>query len=256
MAEAIPLKQVRKEDVVNFIRVNIIYRYGVPRYIITDNGKSFSNSLMDKLCEKFNLKQRKSSMYNAPANDLAEAFNKTLCNLLKKVVAKSKKDWHERIGETLWPYRTTYRTTTQGTSYALIYGVEAVLPLEQQIPSLRIAIQEGLTEEENIRLRLEELKGLDEKKLEAQQNLECYHARLSRVFYKKVRSRSFQIGDMVLAVRKLIVMTHRTKDKFVSKWDGPYVVREIYTNGAYKLVDKDDVKVGPINGKFMKLYMP
>ncbi|XP_027158117.1 uncharacterized protein LOC113759746 [Coffea eugenioides] len=70
-AEVIPLKQVRKEDMINFVRVNIIYRYGIPRYIITDNGKSFSNSLMDKLCEKFNLKQRKSSMYNAPANGLA-----------------------------------------------------------------------------------------------------------------------------------------------------------------------------------------
>ena len=61
---------------------------------------------------------------------------------------------------------------------------------------------------------------------------------------------------MVLAVRRPIVMTHRTKDKFVSKWDGSYVVRKVYTNGAYKLVNKDGVKVGPINGKFMKLYMP
>ncbi|XP_071914032.1 uncharacterized protein [Coffea arabica] len=198
--------------------------------------------LMDKLCEKFNLKQHKSSMYNAPANGLAEAFNKTLCNLLKKVVAKSKKDWHERIDETLWTYRTTYRTPTQATPYALVYGVEAVLPLEQQIPSLRIAIQEGLTEEENVRLHLEELEGLDEKRLEAQQNLECYQARLSKAFNKKVRCHSFQVGDMVLAVRKPIVMTHRIKDKFVSKWDGPYVVREVYTNGAYKLVDKDGVK--------------
>ncbi|XP_071902387.1 uncharacterized protein [Coffea arabica] len=111
--------------------------------------------------------QCKSSMYNAPANGLAEAFNKILCSLLKKVVAKSKKDWHERIGKTLWAYRTTYRTPTQATPYALVYGVEAVLPLEQQIPSLRIAIQEGLTEEENVRLRLEELEVLEEKRLEA-----------------------------------------------------------------------------------------
>ncbi|KAL0459066.1 UNVERIFIED_CONTAM: hypothetical protein Slati_0533800 [Sesamum latifolium] len=54
---------------------------------------------------------------------LAEAFNKTLCSLLKKVVAKSKRDWHERIGEALWAYRTTIRTPTQSTSYALVYRV-------------------------------------------------------------------------------------------------------------------------------------
>ncbi|KAL0456552.1 UNVERIFIED_CONTAM: hypothetical protein Slati_0994400 [Sesamum latifolium] len=107
-------------------------------------------------------------MYYAAANGLAEAFNKTLCSLLKKVVAKSKCDWHKRIGEALWAYKTAIRTPTQSTPYALVCGVETVLPLEQQIPSLRIAIQEGLTEEENARLRLEELEALDEKRLEAQ----------------------------------------------------------------------------------------
>ncbi|KAI3456919.1 hypothetical protein Pfo_013582 [Paulownia fortunei] len=221
-AEAIPLKEVKKKNVADFIRINIIYRYGIPRYIITDNGKPFCNSLIDKLCQKFSFKQRKSSMYYAAANGLAEAFNKTLCTLLKKA------------------YRTTFRTPTQATPYALVYGVEAIVSLEQQIPSLRIAVQEGLTEEENARLRLEEL--------------ECYQDRLSKAFNKKVRSRSFQVGNLVLAVRRPIISTHRTGNKFTSKWDGPYVVKEVYTNGAYKLVAEDGLRIGPINGKFLKRY--
>ena len=99
-------------------------------------------------------------MYNAPANGLAEAFNKTLGSLSKKVVSKIKRDWHERIGEALWAYRTTFRMPTQVTPYSLVFGVEAVLPLKRQIPSLRIAIQEGLIEEENAKLRLQELEAL------------------------------------------------------------------------------------------------
>ena len=255
-AEAVPLREVKKENVVDFIRTHIIYRYGIPRYVITDNGKPFVNSLMTSLCEKFKFAQHKSSMYNAPANGLAEAFNKTLCNLLKKVVAKSKRDWHERLGEALWAYRTTYKTPTQSTPFALVYGVEAVLPLELQIPSFRIAMQEGLTEDENHKLRLDELEALDEKRLQAQQRLECYQARLSRAFNKKVRPRSFQVGDQVLAVRRPIVVSHKTGSKFTSKWDGPYVIKEVYTNGAYKIVDADGVHVGPINGKFLKRYYP
>ncbi|KAM1166245.1 hypothetical protein PS1_025876 [Malus domestica] len=200
-AEAIPLREVKKETVVRFIKEHIIHRYGVPRYIITDNGKQFSNRLVDELCEKYKFKQHKSSMYHAPANGLAEAFNKTLCNLLKKVIGRTKRDWHERISEALWAYRTTHRTPTQATPYSLVYGVEAVLPLESQIPSLRMAIQEGLTEKENAKLRLQELEALDERRLEAQQHLECYQARLSKAFNKKVRPRSFQTGDLVLALR-------------------------------------------------------
>ncbi|CAM9002129.1 unnamed protein product [Rhodiola kirilowii] len=253
-AEAVTLREVKKENVVDFITKHIIYRHGVPQRIVTDNGKQFSNKLMTNLCEKFKFKQYKSSMYNAPANGLAEAFNKTLCNLLRKVVGKSKRDWHEKIGEALWAYRTTYKTPTQATPYALVYGVEAVLPLELQIPSMRIAIQEGLSSDENDKLRLAELEALDEKRLQAQQSLQCYQARLSRAFNKKVRPRSFQKGDLVLAVRRPIITSHKTGSKFKAKWDGPYVVQEAYTNGAYKIVDQEGLRVGPINGKFLKRY--
>ncbi|KAL0358197.1 UNVERIFIED_CONTAM: hypothetical protein Scaly_1505400 [Sesamum calycinum] len=167
-AEAILLKKVKKEIVVDFIRVNIIFRYGVPRYIITDNGRPFYNKSMDKLCEQFGFKQHNSSMYNVAANGLAEAFNKTLCNLLKNVVSKSKRD--------------------------------------------------------------------------------CSHDD------EKVRPRLFQIGELVLAMRQPIALTQRMGNKFMSKWDNPYVVKEIYTNGAYKLVDKGGLWIGTINGKFLKRY--
>ncbi|XP_055961466.1 uncharacterized protein LOC130015405 [Mercurialis annua] len=219
-AEAAALKEVKKEVVVNFIKNYIIFRHGTPRYIITDNGKEFSNKAMDKLCVEFKFKQYNASMYNAPANGLAEAFNKTLCSLLKKNVSRTKRDWHERLGEALCAYRTTHRTATGATPYSLVYGTEAVLPLECQVPSLRIAIQEGLSSNENARLRLEELEALDEKRLEAQQRLECYQARMSKAFNKKVRPRSFQLGDLVLAIRRPKIISRRMGNKFLSNWDG------------------------------------
>ncbi|XP_028090778.1 uncharacterized protein LOC114290964 [Camellia sinensis] len=100
-AKAIPLEEVKKVIIVDFIKSNIIYQCGVSRYIITDNGKPFYNSLIDKLCERFEFKQRNSSMYSVPSNGIVETFNKTLGNLLKKVVTKSKRDFHKRIEEAL-----------------------------------------------------------------------------------------------------------------------------------------------------------
>jgi len=139
-AKAIALKEVKKENVVSFIRTHIIFRYVAPRYVVTDNGKPFVNKLMSSLREKFKFSQHKSSMYNAPENGLAKAFNKTLRDLLKKVVSKSKLDLYEKLGEVLWAYRTSYRTPTQSAFYALVYGVEVVFPLEIQITSLHIAM--------------------------------------------------------------------------------------------------------------------
>ncbi|PIN22256.1 hypothetical protein CDL12_05035 [Handroanthus impetiginosus] len=175
-AKAVPFKEVKKGTVVEFIQYNLIFRYGVPQYTITNNGRPFYNKLIDNLCAQFEFKQHNSSMYNMAANGLAEAFNKTL------------------------------------------------------------SIQEGLMTEDNVYLRLEELEALDNKRLEAQQQLE--------------------LGDLVLAVRRSIVIAQRMENKFISKLDGLYVVKEVYTNGAYKLIEKDGLRIGLINGKFLKQYYP
>ncbi|XP_038889171.1 uncharacterized protein LOC120079050 [Benincasa hispida] len=152
--KAIALKEAKKENVVDFIQTTINYWYSIPHRIVTDNGRQFFNSLMDKLCKKFKFKQYKSSIYNVVANGLAEEFNKTLCNLLKKIVSKSKRDWQEKIGEALWAYQTTHHTSIEVTLYSLVYGIEVVLPLEREVPSLRITMLEGFTTEDNVKLHL------------------------------------------------------------------------------------------------------
>ena len=84
-----------------------------------------------------------------------------------KVVTGNKRDWHTKLSESLWAYRTTYKTPTQSTPYKLCFGTEVVIPLEVQLPSLRIAVHEGLTSDENVVLRLEELEALDGERLKA-----------------------------------------------------------------------------------------
>ncbi|KAM0956620.1 hypothetical protein ACFX2A_025368 [Malus domestica] len=119
-----------------------------------------------------------------------------------------------------------------------------------------MAIQEGLIEEENTKLQFQELEALDEIRLKAQQHLECYQARLSKAFNKKVRPRSFQTGDLVLALRRPIITTHKTKSKFTSKWDRPYLIQEVYTNDTYLIMAEDGMKINPINDRFLKCYYP
>nr|TKR99487.1 hypothetical protein D5086_0000192740 [Populus alba] len=62
------------------------------------------------------------------------------------------------------------------------------------------------------------------------------------------------VGAAVFLVRRPIIMSKRIVSKFLSKWDDPYMVQEVYTNGAYKIVDENGLRIGPINGKFLKGY--
>ena len=76
---------------------------------------------------------------------------------------------------------------------------------------------------------------------------------LSRAFNKKVREYIFKKDDLILTVRRPMVMTHKTKGKFQPKWEGPFVVESIYSNGAYRLITPDsDTLMMPINDIFLK----
>jgi len=98
---------------------------------------------------------------------------------------------------------------------------------------------------------------LDDKCLQAQQQIELYHARITRAFNKKVKEQTFKKGDLILAVRRPIMMTHKTKEKFQPKWEGPFVVELVYSNRAYRLITPDgDMLMMPIYGRFLKKYYP
>ena len=77
------------------------------------------------------------------------------------------KDWHEMLPFSLHGYHTSAHTLTRETPYSLVYDMEVVLPIEVQIPSLRIMKDLGLNEDDWIHTRLNQLNLIDEKRLTA-----------------------------------------------------------------------------------------
>jgi len=152
-AEAIRLREVKTSDVIKFIKHHVVYRFGVPRRIVHDNRPQFVSQAFQRFCDKFWIQSVSSTTHYLAANGLAEAFNKTIGKFLKKFVSKSQHDWDDKLGECLWAYRTTVRTPTKTTPFSLVYECEVVLPLEIQIPSLRVALTTEMTNKKH-RLRL------------------------------------------------------------------------------------------------------
>ncbi|CAL8134811.1 unnamed protein product [Prunus armeniaca] len=189
---------------------------GAHQKIISDNALYFKCKSMTKLCEKYMFQHSFSASYNSSSNGQSEAFNKILCNILKKMISGNKRDWHERLPEALWAYRTTIRNSTRCTPYNLVFGFEAILPLKVQLPSLRVALQLA-NPDKNANVRLAELKALDEKKLVAQQRLEIYQAQVAWAFNRKVKFISFSIADLVLTVQRPFVITRKMHGKFEPK---------------------------------------
>eukprot|EP00253_Pinus_taeda_P024212 PITA_24212 len=82
-----------------------------------------------------------STPYYPQANGLVEAINKVLVTMIKRIISIHKSNWHTMLFSALWAYRTSVKTSTGFTPFQLVYGLEAVLPIECEILSLQLAIE-------------------------------------------------------------------------------------------------------------------
>ena len=98
---------------------------------------------------------------------------------------------------TLWAYRTAVKTTTIFYPYQLVHGVEFVLPVECEIPSLKLAI-ELLPDTSTLEEHLVHLENIDEQYRDALVALEVNKSRVKVQYDKSVRPRRFSEGDLVL----------------------------------------------------------
>ena len=95
-----------------------------------------------------------------------EVTNRALEEILTKVVSSSRKDWVDFLVEATWAYSTTGKTTTGFTPYELVYGKKALLSMEFEYNTLRLATHLDIDLSHAKQERLLQLNGLDEQRME------------------------------------------------------------------------------------------
>ena len=102
------------------------------------------------MCDRYGIQLHHSSPYYPQKSRQAEATNKTLIKILKKTCESNKFfDWPEKLIDALWAYRTSIRTPTRQTPYALTFRMEVVLSYEIFLPSLRVQLDKKMSESEH-----------------------------------------------------------------------------------------------------------
>ncbi|XP_077242529.1 uncharacterized protein LOC143883048 [Tasmannia lanceolata] len=128
---------------------------------------------------------RSSSGHESQTNGAIEAANKNIKATISKMT-ETYKDWLNKLTYALWAYRTSIKSSTSVTPYSLVYGMEAVLPVELRILSLRIMLEVNLPESEWAKASYQELQMIDEERLRALYHIKGYQRRIERAFNKKV----------------------------------------------------------------------
>ncbi|MCO5592761.1 hypothetical protein L7F22_046764 [Adiantum nelumboides] len=193
-------KATRKNDArttTAFLYENVFTRYGLPIEIISDKGTHFLNEVSEYLLSEFMVIHNKSAPYHWQANGQAEHTNKILNSVLTKVVNTGRTDWEMNLHAALWTYRVSFKTALNATPFNLVYGLDAILPIEFLLPTLRVAMDLEWTGHELSERLVEDLEKLDEQRLMAIAHIYAQKRKQKQFFDAHLLTKIFKKRDLL-----------------------------------------------------------
>eukprot|EP00253_Pinus_taeda_P021134 PITA_21134 len=194
------------------------------------------------VCTEYLTKWAETKAIKAATKEKVEVTNRALEGILTKVVSNNKKDWEDRLVEATWAYNTTWKTTTSFTPYELVYGKIALLSIEFEYNTLRMAAQLDLDLSHAQPKILLQLNGLYEHRMHALLHSEVVQLQRKIWHDQHLNDKQFQSGDWAL----LYDSRHKDfKGKLRTIWLGPYAVENCNDNGSIliRTIDEEAIPV-------------
>ena len=216
--EAFPIPDKSTDTIVTTLINQYLPVHMCPRYILSDNGMEFKNSLMDQVLQQLGIDRIFSAPYHPQSNGKLEVFHKYLKPTLKKLCKKDPANWDKYLNQVLTSYRIMPNLATAESPFFLVYGRDPNLPLHQLLEPMQHFLGDpdlGKLHLETHRLALAiAKKTLDENRFTATQKT------LAR------DNPAFQVGDHVY-------FKNKQPGKWDLKWRPGYQIVHIECNGHF-----------------------
>ena len=110
--------------------------FGVPAYLVSDQGKAFTGHIITHLCDLYGVQKLRTSPYNAQTNGQVECMNQMIIRMIVKLEEDKKACWSEHLPELLLAYNATRSTVTGYSPYYLLFGRRSRIPVDYLFPTL------------------------------------------------------------------------------------------------------------------------
>jgi len=85
---------------------------------------------LGKLCIELGIKQVFASVEHPQTNGQIKSANRVLLRGLKRRLEKAKGTWADEVPKIVWAHHTTPQSTTKETPFSLVFGSDAMIPVE------------------------------------------------------------------------------------------------------------------------------
>jgi hypothetical protein len=210
--EVVALKKMTQKEVTRFIIEHIINRFSISQNLTVDQGTSFMSKEVRECAKLYKIKLLNSFPYYAQANGQTESSNRTLISLIKKKISDHPR--HTFLSEALRAHRLSKHRATEVSPFELVFGKESVLPVEISMNIVMFSSLNDLTIKDYYNLMIDNIDEVIDKRLVALGEIEKNKTMVAKAYNKKVKAKSFQVGDLVWKT----VLPLRSRDRKFGKW--------------------------------------
>lgn len=204
-----------------------VSRYGVPRQIITDQGRQFESALFQELCHLLDIDKTRTSAFHPQSNGLIERFNRTMEDMISKYVATDQRDWDKYLPVLMMAYRSSVHDSTGQSPSMLMLGRELSLPVDILYGLHRLDPKSPCTYIEDLKDKMHHVHDLARNKMIKASD------RQKRDYDHRSNHAQYQVGSPVW------VFSASKKrglcPKFQCKWLGPFVIKRKISDLVYEV---------------------
>ena len=189
--------------------------FGVPAYLVSDQGKAFMGHIITHLCDLYGVQKLRTLPYHAQTNGQVERMNQMIIHMIGKLEEDKKACWSEHLPELLLAYNATCSAVTGYSPYYLLFGRRLRIPVDYLFPTLHDSPHQTKMEVSVavMQKRLKEAFAVARCLTSEEAAKQCHY------YDHKARAVALQPGD--------VVMVHT--DDFVGKWK----VKDQWEDGGF-----------------------